>query len=170
MDKVCLLDSGDRCRVLTKPFILSLDARVSKEMVDGLQRVDIALSKYRDTGALKDASVPRYTVTNLHKEYDGNLCLDRIEIEVYEMDSVSDAIMRVSENVCFRERDTRKVDLALGTPYTHSLWVHSKKPLYALVKAKLFVVHGDGNNLSIPLELCKVCAGDYGEVDIRKGE
>lgn len=170
MDRVCLLDSGDRCRVLTKPFILSLDARVSKEMVDGLQRVSIALSKYADTEALKDASVPRYTVTNLCKEYAGNLCLDRIEIEVYERDSASDAITCVSENVCFRERDNRKVDLALGIPYTHSLWVNSEKPLYALVKAKLFVVHGDGNTLSIPLELCTVCTGDCGEVDIRKGE
>lgn len=45
MDKVCLLDRGAKCRILTEPFILSLDARIAKEAVDGLQRVDIALSK-----------------------------------------------------------------------------------------------------------------------------
>lgn len=127
--------------------------------------------RHSDAGALKDDSVPRYVVTNLCGEDRGNLCLDRIEIEVYEKNSVSDEIMLVSEKLYFRGRDNQTVDLALGIPYVHSLWVHSDKLIYTLVTAKLFVLHeGYSTSLSIPLELSTMCKGSYEQFDIRKGE
>lgn len=41
MDRLCLQSST--CESIR--FLVSLDVRISKEKVDGLQRVDIALSK-----------------------------------------------------------------------------------------------------------------------------
>jgi hypothetical protein len=163
MDKVYIKNSWYKDR---EPFILSLDARVNKEKIEGLQRVDIALLKSLAEKQSEVGIIPRYSVPFL-KDSTGNLSIDSIEVEVYEMDSSSDAHMRVSEKICIHDREARKVYLALGLPYVHSLWVHSDKPLYAIVTAKLFVAHD--NHFQMPFELSTICEG-AGVTDIRKGE
>lgn len=148
------------------PFILSLDARINKEKIEGLQRVDIAVSKSRAENQSEIEGIPRFDVDFIG-ESKGNLSIDSIEVEVYEVASSSDAHMRVSEKICFHDRDARMVYLVLGLPYVHSLWVHSDKPLYAIVTAKLFVAHD--NHFQMPFELSTICEG-AGVTDIRKGE
>lgn len=162
MDRVCLQGSGyDDVR-----FLVSLDVRISKEKVEGLQRVDIALSKSEVADKLED-SVLTYKTPLLYDDECGKLFINGIEIEVYERDS-SDAHMRVSEKLCFQKRKG-VAELALGIPYVHSLWIHSDKPLYALVTSKL-CVETDKRRVYVPLELSTVRAESDGVVDLKRGE
>lgn len=100
MDRVCLQGSVYD----NVSFLVSLDVRISKEKVDGLQRVDIALSKSEVGGKLED-SVLTYKTPLLYDDECGKLFINGIEIEVYERDS-SDAHMRVSEKLCFQKKRT----------------------------------------------------------------
>lgn len=162
MDRICLQGSiYDNIR-----FLVSLDVRISKEKIDGLQRVDIALSKSEVGGKLED-SVLTYKTPLLYDDECGKLFINGIEIEVYERDS-SDAHMRVSEKLCFQKKKG-VAELALGIPYVHSLWIHSDKPLYALVTSKLCVETGK-RRVYVPLELSTVSAESDGVVDLKKWE
>lgn len=162
MDRVCLASST--CESIR--FLVSLDVRISKEKIDGLQRVDIALSKSEVAGKLDD-SVPTYKTPRLYNNKAGNLFINGIEIEVYERDS-SDAHMRVSEKLCFQKKKNM-AELAIGVPYVHSLLVHSEKPLYALVTSKL-CMETDRKRVYVPLELFTVSDKSDGVVDLKKGE
>lgn len=162
MDRICLQSST--CESIR--FLVSLDVRISKEKVDGLQRVDIALSKSEVAGKLED-SVLTYKTPLLYDDECGKLFINGIEIEVYERDS-SDAHMRVSEKLCFQKKKS-VAELALGIPYVHSLWIHSDKSLYALVTSKL-CVETDKRRVYVPLELSTASADSDGVVDLKKGE
>ena len=165
MDRICLQSST--CESIR--FLVSLDVRISKEKVDGLQRVDIALSKSEVAGKLED-SVPTYKTPRLYNNKAGNLFINGIEIEVYERDS-SDAHMRVSEKLCFHKQEESMAELALGIPYVHSLWIHSEKSLYALVTAKLYARRGtDEESVCALFELSTVRAESDGVVDLKRGE
>lgn len=161
MDRVCLQGSVYD----NVSFLVSLDVRISKEKVDGLQRVDIALSKSEVADKLED-SVLTYKTPLLYDDECGKLFISGIEIEVYERDS-SDAHMRVSEKLCFQKRKG-VAELALGIPYVHSLWIHSDKPLYALVTSKL-CVETDKRRVYVPLELSTVSDESEGVFDLKKG-
>ena len=162
MDRICLQSST--CESIR--FLVSLDVRISKEKIDGLQRVDIALSKSEVADNLED-SVLTYKNPLLYDDECGKLFINGIEIEVYERDS-SDVHMRVSEKLCFQKKKG-VAELALGIPSVHSLWIHSDKPLYALVTSKL-CIETDKRRVYVPLELSTVSAESDGVVDIRKGE
>lgn len=166
MDRICLQSST--CESIR--FLVSLDVRISKEKVDGLQRVDIALSKSEVGGKLED-SVPTYKIPRLYNSKAGNLFINGIAVEVYEMDS-SDAHMCVSEKLCFHKQEEHMAELALGVPYVHSLWVHSSKLLCALITAKLYARRGSGDDeaVCVLLELSTVSAESDGVVDLKKGE
>ena len=161
MDRVCLQDSVyDDVR-----FLVSLDVRISKEKIDGLQRVDIALSKSEVADKLED-SVLTYKTPLLYDDECVELFINGIEIEVYERNS-SDAHMRVSEKLHF-QKEENMAELAIGIPYVHSLWVHSDKSLYALVTSKL-CMETDKESVYVPLELSTVSAESDGVVDLKKG-
>lgn len=162
MDRICL--QGSLYNDIR--FLVSLDVRISKEKIDGLQRVDIALSKSEVADKLAD-SVLTYKTPLLYDDECGKLFINGIEIEVYERDS-SDAHMRVSEKLCFQKKKG-VAELALGIPYVHSLWIHSDKSLYALVTSKL-CVETDKRRVYVPLELSTVSAESGGVVDLKKGE
>lgn len=169
MDRICLQSST--CESIR--FLVSLDVRISKEKIDGLQRVDIALSKSEVGGKLED-SIPIYKPPRLYTDKAGNTFISGLEIEVYERES-SASHMRVSEKLCFHKQEDSMAELALGLPYVHSLWVHSEKPLYALVTAKLYARRGVGsdNNEETAyalLELSKVSDESNGVIDLKKGE
>lgn len=163
MDRVCLQGSVYN----NVSFLVSLDVRISKEKVDGLQRVDIALSKSEVADKLED-SVLTYKTPLLYDDDDecGKLFINGIEIEVYERDS-SDAHMRVSEKLCFQKKKG-VAELALGIPYVHSLLVHSEKSLYALVTSKL-CMETDRKRVYVPLELFTVSDESEGVFDLKKG-
>jgi len=127
--------------------------------------VDIALSKSEVAGKLED-SVLTYKTPLLYDDECGKLFINGIEIEVYERDS-SDAHMRVSEKLCFQKRKG-VAELSLGIPYVHSLWIHSDKPLYALVTSKL-CVETDKRRVYVPLELFTVSDESEGVFDLKKG-
>ena len=135
--------------------------------------MDIALSKSENekVGELGD-SIPTYGIPRLYCGELGNSFISGIEIEVYEKFLVSDAQMHVSEKLCFNKKDKSGVELVTGVPYVHSLWVHSEKPLYALVTAKLAVMReGRGDEALYTLfELSKVSAESEGLIDLKKGE
>ena len=80
--------------------------------------------------------------------------------------------MRVSEKLCFHKQEESMAELAIGIPYVHSLWVHSEKPLYALITAKFYARRGSGDDeaVCVLLELSTVSAESDGLVDLRKGE
>lgn len=162
MDRICLQSST--CDAIK--FLVSLDVRISKEKIDGLQRVDIALSKSEVGGKLED-SVPTYKIPRLYNSKVGNLFINGIAVEVYEMGS-SDAHMCVSEKLCFHKQEERMAELALGVPYVHSLWVHSSKPLCALVTSKL-CMETDRKRVYVPLELFTVSDESEGVFDLKKG-
>ena len=156
MNRVCLQSST--CESIR--FLVSLDVRISKEKVDGLQRVDIALSKSDVGGKLED-SVLTYKTPLLYDDECGKLFINGIEIEVYERDS-SDGHMRVSEKLCFQKKKNM-AELAIGIPY-----VHSEKPLYALVTSKL-CMETDRKRVYVPLELFTVSDESEGVFDLKKG-
>lgn len=64
------------------PFILSLDARINKEKIEGLQRVDIAVSKSRAENQSEIEGIPRFDVDFIG-ESKGNLSIDSIEVEIF---------------------------------------------------------------------------------------
>nr|DAS80291.1 MAG TPA: hypothetical protein [Caudoviricetes sp.] len=161
MDRICLQSST--CDDIK--FLVSLDVRISKEKVDGLQRVDIALSKSEVGGKLEDSVLTSKTPL-LYDDECGKLFINGIEIEVYERDS-SDAHMRVSEKLCFQKKKNM-AELAIGIPYVHSLLVHSEKPLYALVTSKL-CMETDRKRVYVPLELFTVSDESEGVFDLKKG-
>ena len=150
---------------------MKLDVRISKEKIDGLQRVDIALSKSEVEDEL-DNGVPTYETPRLYSDLAGNLFINGIEIEVYEKDLPLGAHMRVSEKLCFHKQEESRAELALGIPYVHSLWVHSEKSLYALITAKLAVRRVGYNDeaLYALFELSKVGGESEGVIDLEKGE
>lgn len=170
MDRMCFKGSTSGYKSYKTASLVQLDVRINKEKIGGLQRVDIALSKSEKVGELGD-SVPTYGIPRLYCEEAGNLFISGIEIEVYEKFLVSDAQMRVSEKLCFTKKDASGVELVTGVPYVHSLWVHSDKPLYALVTAKLVARReGYGDEVLYALfELSKVGAESEGVFDLKKG-